>query len=198
MVVISTVIVYALELHQDGVEIIGDVPSGLPSARDIFVNHGSEEFFQMIPTAALIHLVGFMVSITVAKNMQLRFGNVVKSNQELIGLGAANLVGSFFSCVPVAGSFSRSSINANAGAKSPLAGIFTGVVLLITVQYLTGLLYYLPSVSLLIVAALLPVFEVEQHFKFTLAGLPRSLDHSCCSGNDRSRNNEAAVESGPK
>ena len=126
---------------------MGDIPSGLPTARNVFANHGSGEFFQLLPTAALIHLVGFMVTISLAKNMQLRYGNVVKSNQELLGLGSANLFGSFFSCLPVAGSFSRTSINANAGAKSPLASIVTGVVLLFTVQYLTGLLYYLPSVS---------------------------------------------------
>ena len=147
VVVLNIVLAYSLNLQADGVAIIGDIPSGLPSIRDIFNQRGSEEFVQLLPTAALIHLVGYLESITVAKNMQLRYGNVVNSNQELLGLGSSNLLGSFFSCLPVAGSFSRTNINANAGAKSSLSGIFTGILLLITVQFLTGLLYYLPSVS---------------------------------------------------
>ena len=72
----------------------------------------------------------------------------IDPNQELIGQGLANIVGSFSQAFPVSGSFSRSAVNLNAGAKTGMSSVFTGLIVLVTLLFLTPLLYHLPQAVL--------------------------------------------------
>lgn len=139
--------VYFFGLDEGGMKILKDVPSGLPKLSA--PNLDGEAIASLIPTMLAISLVGFMESIAVAKAIQAKHKNYeVVPNQELIGLGAANILGSFFSSFPVTGGFSRTAVNDQAGARTGLASIISAVLIILTLLFLTPLFYYLPKAIL--------------------------------------------------
>jgi len=139
--------VYFFGLDEGGMKILKEVPSGLPKLSA--PNLDGEAITSLIPTMLAISLVGFMESIAVAKAIQAKHKNYeVVPNQELIGLGAANILGSFFSSFPVTGGFSRTAVNDQAGARTGLASIISAVLIILTLLFLTPLFYYLPKAIL--------------------------------------------------
>ena len=86
------------------------------------------------------------------------------ASQELIALGAANTVSSFFSSYPVTGSFSRTSVNANSGVRTPLSGVVTGGLVMLSLSFFTPAFFYVPkpALSAIIMAAVLRVVEWQQ------------------------------------
>ncbi len=164
VVVLGTVGAWALGLGEAGVKVVGDVPSGLPAPTVAGMNW--EILSGLLPTAVTIAMVGFMESISVGKAFARRGRYELDPNQELVGLGAANLAGSFFSAHPVTGGFSRTAVNAEAGAKSGLASLITAAAVGLTLLLLTPLFYYLPrvvlaAIILTAVASLVDVREVR-------------------------------------
>ncbi|WP_041601243.1 SulP family inorganic anion transporter [Halobacillus halophilus] len=162
VVVASTLLVYFFKLEERGVSIIKDVPDGLPALSVPAFNMDS--VMALLPIALTISFVGFMESIAVAKAIASKEKYKVDSNQELTGLGAANIVGSFFSASPVTGGFSRTAVNYQAGAKSGLASIITAVLIMITLLFFTGLFYYLPNAVLaaIIMVAVFGLINVKE------------------------------------
>jgi SulP family sulfate permease len=146
VVVLGTILVAALGLNERGVAIVGQVPSGLPSLTtptfDLAVLR------ELAPIAIAIALVGFMESISVAKAFARKNRYEIDANKELIGLGAANLAGSFAQGFPVTGGFSRTAVNGQAGAKTGLASLITAAVITITLLFLTPLFHFLPKAVL--------------------------------------------------
>ena len=129
-----------------GGEVVGSIPAGLPS---LALPKISWELISTLLTSALvISLVGFMEAISIAKAMAAKTKQRIDPNQELIGQGLANIVGSISQSYPASGSFSRSAVNLNAGAITGMASVFTGVIVLITLLFLTPLLYHLPQAVL--------------------------------------------------
>ncbi|MCB9291833.1 MAG: solute carrier family 26 protein [Lewinellaceae bacterium] len=162
-VVFGILAVWGLGLTEQGVKIVGDVPSGLPS----FVIPGInlENFSSLLPIALAIALVSFMESIAVAKAIQAKHKDYkVDANQELIGLGIANIGGSFFQSYPVTGGFSRTAVNDQAGAKTGLAAIISAVLIALTLLFLTGLFYYLPNAILasVIMVAVFGLIDIKE------------------------------------
>jgi len=103
----------------------------------------------LLPVALTISFVGFMESIAVAKAIQAKHKNYqISANQELIGLGLANIIGSFFKAFPVTGGFSRTAVNDQAGAKTGLASIISAVLIIVTLLFLTQYFYFLPNAIL--------------------------------------------------
>lgn len=135
----------ALVLSSGGA-VVGQVPSGLPTFGIPDINLGI--IFQLLPYAAIIALLGFMEAVSVAKAMAARTGQRLDPNQELIGQGLANLVGSMANSYPTSGSFSRSAVNLQAGAVSGLSSVFTSLVVVIVLLLFTPLLYHLPQAVL--------------------------------------------------
>ncbi|WP_443124083.1 SulP family inorganic anion transporter [Halobacillus sp. B29] len=162
VVVASTLLVYFFKLEERGISIIKDVPDGLPALSVPAFNMDS--VMALLPIALTISFVGFMESIAVAKAIASKEKYKVDSNQELTGLGAANIVGSFFSASPVTGGFSRTAVNYQAGAKSGLASIITAVLIMITLLFFTGLFYYLPNAVLaaIIMVAVFGLINVKE------------------------------------
>lgn len=139
--------VIAFGLDAEGVKIVKEVPSGLPSFGTPTIN--GDVLTALIPTALTIALVGFMESIAVAKAIQAKHKDYkVVPNQELIGLGLANIVGAFFKAFPVTGGFSRTAVNDQAGARTGLASIISAVLVVLTLLFLTDYFYYLPNAVL--------------------------------------------------
>ena len=143
----STLIVYLLQLDQQGVKIVGEVPKGIPGFS--LPAFSIESITALLPIALTIAFIGFMESIAVAKAIASKENYKVDANQELRALGLANIAGSFFSAYPVTGGFSRSAVNYQSGAGTGLASMITVVLILLTLLFFTPLFYYLPRGFLL-------------------------------------------------
>jgi sulfate permease, SulP family len=147
VVATSIVLVGLLGLHeQQGVAIVGDIPRGLPPISSPSLDLGL--WRSLLPPALAISLVGFMESIAVAKSLASKRRQRIDANQELIGLGVANLGAAFTGGYPVTGGVSRSIVNFSAGANTGLASIITAGLIALVVLFFTPLLYNLPLATL--------------------------------------------------
>lgn len=161
VVLISTLLVWSLGLAQAAnVSIVGDIPSGLPPMT--LPSFDWDRGQKLLPTALTISFVGFMESIAVAKSLASKRRQKIDANQELIGLGAANLGAAFTGGYPVTGGFSRSMVNFTAGANTGLASIITAILIALTVIFLTPLFYFLPRAALaaIIIVAVASLIDV--------------------------------------
>lgn len=126
-----------------GGAVVGVIPRGLPQIAIPKVNWSI--FFDLIPMAIIISLLGFMEAISIAKAMAARTGQRLDPNQELIGQGLGNIIGCLSQSYPVSGSFSRSAVNLQAGAVTGLSSAFSSLIVLVTLLFFTPLLYHLPQ-----------------------------------------------------
>ncbi len=146
VVLLGIFAVSIFQLQEQGVKIVGTVPEGLPT---FALPELTLVVIQSLLTSAItIALIGYMASIAMAKRLAVSQRDEIDANQELIGLGLANLAAGFFQGFPVAGGFSRSAVNADAGAKTSVSAIITAAVIALTLLVLTPLFYYLPKVAL--------------------------------------------------
>ncbi|MGB3683575.1 MAG: solute carrier family 26 protein [Rubrobacteraceae bacterium] len=161
-VVVATLTVYLFSLDSQGVNIVGEVPRGLPNLSMPALDF---EVMRTLLTAALIvAFVGFIESISVAKAVAAREKYKVDSNQELRALGLANVGAAFFSGFPVAGSFSRTAVQYQSGGRTQMASIITALMIVATLLVLTPLFYYLPDAALgaVIVVAVYKLLDFEE------------------------------------
>jgi SulP family sulfate permease len=146
-VIVGIALVSGFDLTSQGVKIVGDVPSGLPSFSTPSFDFNT--WRTLIPIALTISLVGFAESFAVAKTIQAKHKNYrLNANQELTALGIANFGAAFFQGYPVTGGFSRTAVNNDAGAKTTLSSIFSAILIVLTLLFFTGLFYNLPSAIL--------------------------------------------------
>jgi SulP family sulfate permease len=129
-----------------GGEVVGSIPSGLPELA--LPSLRWNDLAMLFSSALVISLVGFMEAISIAKAMAAKTKQRINPNQELLGQGLANVIGSFSHAFPVSGSFSRSAVALNAGARTGLSSVFASIVVLLTLLFLTPLLYHLPQAVL--------------------------------------------------
>ncbi|GAB5549445.1 MAG: sulfate permease [Sandaracinaceae bacterium] len=146
VVVLGTLVTWGFGLHEAGVAIVGDVPAGLPTPS--VPGFDLAKLSALLPTALVISLVGFMESISVAKAFARKNRYEVDANQELVGLGLANVAGFFFGGYPVTGGFSRTAVNGQAGARTGLASAITAVVIGVSLLFFTPLFHFLPNAVL--------------------------------------------------
>lgn len=129
-----------------GGAIVGKIPEGLPTFT--IPDLTPKTFLKLLPTAIIISLLGFMEAIAIAKAMAAQTGQKLDPNQELVGQGLANILGSIGSSYAVSGSFSRSAVNLQAGAISGISSVVTSIMVVITLLFFTPLLYHLPQAVL--------------------------------------------------
>ena len=146
VVVATTLAVWGLDLADRGVQIVGEVPQSLPPFT--LPSISPELLGQLLLPAFLISIIGFVESISVAQTLAAKKRQRIDPDQELIGLGAANIGASLTGGFPVTGGFSRSVVNFDAGAATPAAGAFTAIGLAIAALALTPLIYFLPKATL--------------------------------------------------
>jgi SulP family sulfate permease len=139
----STLAVWGIGLD---VAVVGAVPAALPPLTS--PSFDLALIRELAMPAFLISVVGFVESVSVAQTLAARKRQRIWPDQELIGLGAANLAAGFSGGFPVTGGFARSVVNADAGAATPAAGIYTALGLAIAALALTPLLYFLPKATL--------------------------------------------------
>mmetsp|Transcript_43649 Transcript_43649/g.105490 ORF Transcript_43649/g.105490 Transcript_43649/m.105490 type:complete len:790 (+) Transcript_43649:273-2642(+) len=148
IVFLSTLLSWALNLGANhGFKIAGDIPSGIPAPSAPSIPSG-EKLSQLFTAVLILTLIGYCESIAVGLTYASKNRYEIRSDQELLAFGVANVVGSFFGAYPVAGGFGRSAVNANSGAKTQLAGAISGIFILIVLAALTPLFYHLPKPAL--------------------------------------------------
>ncbi len=147
VVVLGILAVNFLDLEAKGVNIVGAIPTGLPHFETPSIN--IENILSIWPIALTLALVGYLEAISIGKALEEKSGEeTIDSNQELVALGASNMVGSFFQSYPATASFSRSAINGEAGAKTNLSALFAVGLVVLTLLFLTPLFFYLPNAVL--------------------------------------------------
>ncbi|MDF2234580.1 sulfate permease [Albimonas sp. CAU 1670] len=145
-VAVTTLVSWAFDLSSAGVAIVGDVPSGLPSISAPPLDLGL--WTSLLGSALLISVIGFVESVSVAQTLAAKRRQRIHPDQELIGLGAANIGSAFTGGYPVTGGFARSVVNFDAGAETPAAGVFTAAGIALATLFLTPLLHFLPVATL--------------------------------------------------
>ncbi|KAL2571077.1 hypothetical protein GLYMA_18G286000v4 [Glycine max] len=152
---------FAKIFHPSSISLVGDIPQGLPK----FSVPKSFEYAQsLIPTALLITGVAILESVGIAKALAAKNGYELDSNQELFGLGVSNVLGSFFSAYPTTGSFSRSAVNHESGAKSGVSGIVSGIIMTCALLFLTPLFEYIPQCTLaaIVISAVIGLVDYDE------------------------------------
>lgn len=146
-VIASTALVAGWRLDlSHGVSVVGHVPQGLPSL--VVPNLSLGAVGTLLLPALLISLVGFVESVSVAQSLAIKRQQRIQPNRELLGLGSANLASALSGGFPVTGGFARSVVNFAAGAHTPLAGVFSAVMMAGVIAAMTGLFHYLPHAVL--------------------------------------------------
>ena len=160
-VVATTLAVWGFDLAEQGVRIVGDVPQSLPPLT--MPGLSSDLVGALLVPAILISIIGFVESVSVAQTLAAKKRQRIDPDQELIGLGAANLGAAFTGGFPVTGGFSRSVVNFDAGAETPAAGIYTAIGLAFAAVALTPLVYFLPNATLAatIIVAVLSLVDLS-------------------------------------
>ncbi|XP_008827069.1 sodium-independent sulfate anion transporter isoform X1 [Nannospalax galili] len=149
----------------------GETAKGLPSVRappfSVTTNNRTISFTEMVQDMgtglAVVPLIGLLESIAVAKSFASKNNYHVNANQELLAIGLTNVLGSLVSAYPVTGSFGRTAVNAQSGVCTPGGGLVTGVLVLLSLCYLTSLFSYIPKAALaaVIIMAVAPLFDAK-------------------------------------
>jgi SulP family sulfate permease len=145
-VALSILAVITFDLEAKGVKVVGDIPQSLPPFTIPLFDAGLWQ--RLAVPALLLSIIGFVESVSVAQTLAAKKRQRIVPDQELIGLGAANVAAAFSGGYPVTGGFARSVVNFDAGAETPAAGAFTSVGILLAALFLTPLLASLPIATL--------------------------------------------------
>lgn len=146
-VILGIVGVYFLKLNEQGVEVVGEVPQGLPQM--VIPVFNWDIIQKLLPLSLTICLISFIESLAIAKTIEGKHKDYkVIPNQELLALGITKIGGAFFQSYPTTGSFTRSAINDEAGAKTGVSSIISAAVIAVILLFLTPVFYFLPKAIL--------------------------------------------------
>lgn len=151
------------DLPSMGVQILGEIPDGLPKLH--FPELSITLVKELLPAGFAISLVGFLESFSIAKSMQrIHKTYKLRANQELIALGLVNMMAAFVRAFPITGGFSRTAVNHQAGAKSGIASVVSALFIVLTLLFLTPLFYFLPKAILasIILFAVYSLFDLKE------------------------------------
>jgi SulP family sulfate permease len=177
-VIVTTAAAWYFNLGASGVNLVGNVPSGLPSIS--LPSLDPDIWSTLVPAAILISLVGFVESVSIAQTLAAKRRQRIDPDSELIALGLANVGAGISGGSPVSGGFSRSVVNFEAGAQTPVAGIFTAVGIAIATLTLTGVLAFLPKATLaatiiIAVSTLIDFRAIRRTFAYSKADVTAML-----------------------
>ncbi|KAL5243165.1 hypothetical protein ACI65C_010575 [Semiaphis heraclei] len=170
VVIVSSIIAYlSIRQGQSPLVLTGTIASGIPQFRFPFMDYEDEdEKFTFIeglsrlwPGAIVVPLVSILSTVSVAKAFS--GGKVVDASQEMIALGFCNIFSSFMGSMPVAGSMTRSALNHTTGVRTTFSSIFTTILGMLSLLFLTPLLYYIPksSLSAVLICAVTSMFRYD-------------------------------------
>jgi SulP family sulfate permease len=160
--VFGVLLIWSTRWDLHGVEIVGYIPAGLP---DVGLFTVSPELIKdMLPFALTLAVIGYVEIISITKELEEQEEKYsLKPNKELMALGTANLVGSFFQSYPVSASFSRSAVKFQAAAKTGMTAVFIALIVGLTLLFFTSLFFYLPIAVLagIIMVAVIRLINVR-------------------------------------
>lgn len=162
VVIVAIALSHFSHWSNQGIRIIGEIPSGLP-VLSIPKFDSLSQIANLLPTAGLMALIVFVSSSSVASTYARMRGEKFDASKELTGLGLANLAGGFSQSFPVAGGFSRTAINVDSGAKTPLAGVITVIIMVAVLLVLGDIIAPLPYALLgaMIMASIISLIDIE-------------------------------------
>ena len=163
LIVITTIICYYFKLDTKGVSVVANVPEGLP--KFALPEFEISRLKDLIPTILSVTFIGYVGSIGIAKGVEMKHKNqTVRPNQELFALGISKIIGAFFLAVPSSGSYSRTAINEEAGAKTSVSSLITALLVGLALLFLTSLFYYIPTVvlSVIIILSVVKLIDVKE------------------------------------
>jgi SulP family sulfate permease len=165
VVVVAAAVVTVFHLEDRGVEVVGEIPKSLP--RPDMPSLDGDRLETLFPLSLAITLVAMVESLAMAQYFAARNRYRIRAGQEFVALGVANVTAGIFQGYPVAGSFSRTAVNAASGARTPVAGVITAVVIGLTLVVAAPLFRPLPravlaSVVFMAAASLLDVAEARR------------------------------------
>lgn len=162
VVVLGTLAGWFFAVEDMGVRVIGDIPAGLPAFTAPALGLGDMQ--SLLSAAIALALVQFMKNVSLGRIFAARHNYTINANRMLISAGMANIVGSFFRSPPAGGSFSRTAVNEQSGAQTPVANIVSAGVIGLTLLFLTPLFYYLPMpvLAAIIMVAGFSLIDVQE------------------------------------
>ncbi|MGI9531988.1 SulP family inorganic anion transporter, partial [Lutimonas sp.] len=147
IVVLAILIVYWFQLSNNGVQILGEIPQGLPSF--VIPTFDRALMEELSGLALTLGLIGFMEAISIAKSIEVKHNSYnVVANKELVALGFSNMAGSFFQTYPATAGFARTAVNDQSGAKTPLSSLFAALIIGLSLLFLTPAFFFLPKAAL--------------------------------------------------
>ena len=162
VVVLSSLLVYFGKLNQEGVAVVGFIPSGLPSFN--IPNFEFDTIKNLIPISLTLAIIGYMESISISKTIAEKHKYYqLDANQELIALGTSNIFGSLFHSYPTTGGFSRTAVNDQSGVKTGIASLVCALVVAIILSFFTHWIFYLPKAVLgaIIIVAVIQLIDIK-------------------------------------
>ncbi len=168
--VVGSVLALFLKSYTDGITLVGEIPAHLPplSSPDFSL----QTIKMLAPEAFAVALLGLIEAVSISRAVATKSNQRIDANQEFIGQGMSNIIGSFFSSYAGSGSFTRSGINYEAGAKTPLSAIFAAILLMLIVLLIAPLTAYLPiaamgGIILLVAYNLIDFHHIKQTLSFS-------------------------------
>ncbi len=140
--IVGSVFCLLMNGKEKGIALVGELQSSLPGLSIPALS--SDQVSNLLPGAFAIAVLGLVEAVSIARAIAIRSGQRIDGNQEFVGQGLSNIVGSFFSCYAGSGSFTRSGANYDAGAQTPLAAIFAALILILILILIPQVTAYLP------------------------------------------------------
>lgn len=163
VVLIAVGVSYAGHFEAAGIPVVGDIPTNLPTP-GLPPLTDAAEFVQMLPSAVLLGIINYVQTVSVELVLARKVGEVINPTTELLALGTSGVVGSFFSAHAICGGFTRSAVQHQAGAKTPLTILFTAVMMLLCTVAVSPLFHHLPNATLaaMIIAAAVQLINISE------------------------------------
>jgi len=170
--VLGSVMALVMNGKEHGVRLIGSLPAQLPPFSHPDLSTASIR--HLAPAALAVAMLGLAEAVSIARSVATRSHQRIDSNQEFIGQGLANVVGSFFSSYASSGSFTRTGLNYESGAQTPMAAVFAAASLAIVLLLIAPLTAYLPIASMAGVLLLVAYGLVDMHHIRTIIKTSKS------------------------
>lgn len=144
--VVGSILAWLFKEYTDGIKLVGEIPAQLPPFSSPAFSF--ETVKMLAPDAFAVALLGLIEAVSISRAVATKSNQRINANQEFVGQGLSNIVGSFFSSYAGSGSFTRSGINYDAGARTPLSAIFAALMLMVIVLLIAPLTAYLPIAAM--------------------------------------------------
>ncbi len=144
--VVGSILAWLFKEHTDSIKLVGEIPAHLPPFSSPAFSF--ETVKMLAPDAFAVALLGLIEAVSISRAISTKSNQRINPSQEFVGQGLSNMVGSFFSSYAGSGSFTRSGINYDSGARTPLSAIFAALMLMVIVLLIAPLTAYLPIAAM--------------------------------------------------